>query len=309
MTRYARRIQRIVLALVFTTVPAPAWAQFSMDIPGVPRARVPFLANGDGRFELGITGYRLRGEAADTIAGSFRMGFGHSWTIASSFELGYDLSLGEVRLVRPGTPDGGGAEPDTELGGTALYGVRLGLKFTPYNVVDPDGYGISAALGVSYQPELKPVFTYDKVGESVVTRGYAGGRPEPGELEPVLSSMQSMMGAVSYRSRRAELDVSVTHQIVTEPNGFDFSGPLEGTFVSAGARLYLTSSFAVGGAYWGAGPPPWRDRINVAVRAVDPSDFGFFVTLGAGLEDGTDIMISSPTGDFSESISFYLRSH
>lgn len=184
MIRHIRDIRAMAFAVLLLAVSAPASAQFAMDIPGVPRARVPFLASGDGRFELGLTGYRLRGETADTLAGSIRMGFGHSWTIASSFELGYDLSLGELRLVRPGSPGDGSPTPDTRLGGTALYGVRLGLKYTPYSVIDPDGYGIAAAVGVSYQPELKPVLTYEKVGSSVITRGYAGVDPSPASSSP-----------------------------------------------------------------------------------------------------------------------------
>lgn len=304
MTRTARITLMVAVSAMLS--PLSLIGQWSMDFPGVPTARVPFLSGGDGRFELDVTGYRLQQEAADTIAGSLRIGFGNSWRIASRFELGYDVSLGELRLIRP-TEGSVSPAPDQHIGGTGVYGMRLGLKFQPYSIVDPDGYGVAAAFGVSYQPELQPVFSYAKEGEDVTTGGYAGSRPPDGELETVLTATQAAMASVSFRVSWLDVDAAVTHSRALPTSGQPLKPAYTGTWLSGGARLYLTSSFGVGAAYWGSGAPPWRDRLGVQVRPETSPEFGFLLTFGANIDGGTDLMVYSPTGDFSESVSLYLR--
>jgi hypothetical protein len=301
------RIGKQTLAVVVwlsLSCPVMVSGQWSMDFPGVPRARVPFLSGGDGRFELDITGYRLRAEESDTVAGSLRIGFGNSWRLGSKFELGYDVSLGELRTIRPG-----GTSPvePSQLSGTVVYGGRVGLKFQPYRVVDPDGYGLAVAFGVAYRPEVLQVFTYSKTGNITTTGGYAGARPPDGELKKVVTATQSAMGSVSYRVRRLDLDAALTYVRVVQPSGEPILPSYPGAALAVGARVYLTSSFGIGASYWGSGPPPWQDRIGVDVRSSSLPKFGFLLTLGGNIDGGTDIMVYSPTGDFSESISFYLR--
>jgi len=54
----------------------------------------------------------------------------------------YDVTRSEVRAISPGTPEGATSGSPLELGGTAAYGARFGLKFQPYSITDPDGKGI-----------------------------------------------------------------------------------------------------------------------------------------------------------------------
>lgn len=294
----------LVLACALS-VAAPVKAQFSSDLPGVPRGRVSFLSPGQGRFELDMTAFKLGESGADTLAGGLRMGFGHSWRIGSNVELGWDFSLGEVRVVRPKVAD----TTQTNVDATAAYGARIGLKYQFFNVVDPDGYGVSASVGVGFQPEVKPVYIYSKSGEESASGGYAGSKPDDGGIDSKVHKSTVVMGAVSYRTVRLEADGAIVIENSSDPDGVSPIHVYDGTSVSLGARYRLTPGFGVGLVYWGNGAPPWRDRINFGLREINPSDFGFLITFGSGLEKGTDIMISSPTGKFSESVSFYLRVH
>lgn len=294
----------LLLACAFFLA-SPVQAQFSSDLPGVPRGRVSFLSGGQGRFELDLTAFKLGESGADTLAGGLRIGFGKSWRIGTNVELGWDFSLAEVRMVRP--KDEGVATDN--LDATAAYGARIGLKYQFFNVLDPDGYGISASLGAAYQPELKPGFIYSKSGDDSQTGGYAGSTPEDGGIDSKIHQSTIFMGAISYRTERVEADGAIVVESSSQDTGISPIRVYDGTSVTVGGRYRVTPGLGLGIVYWGSGAPPWRDRINFGLRDIDPSDFGFLVTFGSGLERGTDIMISSPTGSFSESLSFYLRVH
>lgn len=296
-----------LVLVTFLLVPGLLEAQFSSDIPGVPRARVPYLSGNQGRFELGLVGYRLRGEQVDTIGGSVRMGFGHSFRIAGAFEFGYDVTLGEFRMLSPGSAPGGEA-PSKSMDGTFGYAARFGLKYQLLGIRDPEGYGMSASVGASFQPALKPVFSFSRAADSTVTRGYAGGAPRNGDPDQILVSTTGLLGAVGYRSPRVHADFALQYSIASTPTGISPVESFDGVFASIGAKVFLTESFALGGSFWGTGPPPWRGRIPIQQRPSDSQQGAFIVSFG-GLEHGTDIIISSPTNDFSESASFFVRFH
>lgn len=301
--------QALAVLCAFALLASPALAQFSTDLPGVPRGRAAFLSGGQGRFELDFAGYKLPATEGDSLAGSLRIGFGNSWRIGSNFELGYDLSLGELRVLKPANLVPDADAPPIGVNGTVLYGVRVGLKYQFFNVVDPDGYGISASVGGAFHPELEPVFLYSKEDTTTLTGGYAGDAPEEGGIDAVLSASTIFMGAVSYRMERFDADAALVMENLSEAEGVSPVRQYDGVSLALGARYRLTGGFAVGISYWGSGAPPWRDRIKLDLREEDEAKFGFLLSFGSQLEEGTDIMISSPTGSFSESISIYLRVH
>jgi hypothetical protein len=299
------------LSIGIALIPAQASGQFSSDFPGVPRARVPYVNAQQGRFELDLVAIRAGGSASDTIAGMSRVGFGHSFRIASIFEFGYDVSVGEVRVVHQSAPASTGAPPtstsSTSASTTFGYGARFGLKVQPFSIRDANGYGVSAAVGVSYQPPLESVFGYD-TGAQPKTSGYIGEGLPAGIPDLIPASSGSLIGAVDYRSPRVEADLSLGYHRVFDDSEISYIPSYDGGAVAVGARYYLTSSFAIGGAYWGGGPPPWRDRVPIGIRSVYSSQAAVILTFGAGLEQGTDIIVSSPSNDFSESWSLYIRS-
>ena len=75
-----------------------------------------------------------------------------------------------------------------------------------------------------------------------------------------------------------------------------------------GVMYRLRPNIALGASFWGKGAPPWRDEIWVGVPGEQKKEqYGFTLTLGSRPESGTDLMISSPTGNWSESARLYVR--
>lgn len=318
----------ILLALV-VVLPARGEAQFSSDFPGVPRAAITQHGSSQGRFEMDISGMRsvhgVDGETAeeaavDSLAASVRIGFGRSWRVASNWELGYDVSLAEGRMnwtsLRDEPLDEGqevhseenDEETNTVLATSIAYGLRLGVKLRPFAYVDPDGYGISAAVGFAIQPGFAPVITHTRLTDTTFTGGLIGSDGPEAPIEAYVSTQ--LMAGLSYRSSRAEADAAVV--LESAKDGAQLVSPTpvyDGTSIRLGARYRLTRSFAFGAVFWGSGAPPWRDQVALATSPSQGQPFALLFSFGALLEKRTDLMVFSPEGNFTESISLHVRVH
>jgi hypothetical protein len=295
-------------------LPADAVTQFSSDFPGVPRAAITHFGTVQGRFDLDFTGMRFTAaddpdRALDSTSVSIRIGFGRSWHVAPNLEVGFDISLAEGRLLHLAADGDFADDLENNLAATVGYGLRLGVKFRPLAYVDPDGYGVSAAVGFAIQPSLQPALTYSGEGDSSVLGGAVVSGDDDDDSPPVrLHAGMQFLGAVSYRAPRAELDVGVVRESADHTGAFRSPVPVyQGTSVRVGARFRVTPSIALGAAYWGSGAPPWRDQVNPGVRDLEHAPFGLVIGLGSQREKGTELMLSSPTGNFTESLSFHLR--
>lgn len=291
----------LVLAGLLAAV-APASAQWSVDLPGVPRASLVRQGGHQGRFELEGSWLKPGAEAGDSAALAGRMGMGWSWRIASALEFGFDFTLASAQrisgITAPDLPEGA-----TELRITGGYGFRFGLKFRPISYVDLDGNGVEVALGVGYQPELEPVVRWETRGDSSVVAGLVGGSDVP--EGPKVHSSTLFMAAVSYRQPRLIGDLALVSESASElPD--PFLTVHSGVGLRAGVRYRLTHGFALGASYWGSGAPPWRDRPTLALASEASSEFGLLLSLGGTPEKSTDLMISSPTGSFGKSVTVYI---
>lgn len=291
------------LAMVATvSVPAPAVGQWSVDIPGVPRASIVRQGGAQGRFELEGSWLSPGGAAGDSTVLATRLGAGWSWRIASALEFGFDFSLASGQRIT-GIADPGADEDAAELRLTGGYGLRFGLKFRPISYVDLDGNGIEVAVGVGYQPELEPVVRYENDGDSSYVAGLVGDDDDP--EAPRVHSSTLFMGAVSYRDPRLMGDLAIVSESPAELEN-PFLRAHSGLVVKAGLRYRLTHGFSVGASYWGSGAPPWRDRPALALASESDSQFGFLLSFGGTPEKSTDLMVSSPTGSFGESVTVYI---
>jgi hypothetical protein len=305
----------VSMALVLAVlVPAPGMAQFSSDFPGVPRAGIAQHGPSQGRFEMDFTGMRIAGEgatpwSADSSSVSLRMGFGRSWRVASQLEVGYDVSLADGRLMYIASPSDSAADgAELDMAAMVAYGLRVGVKYRPLAYLDPQGYGWSSAVGVALQPSLRPGVVYTQQGDSTTVQTIFGGGEEDGDGGMAIHASTLLYAGLSYRTPRIEMDVAFLTESADLTSAA--TSPIsiyEGTSLRAAGRYRVTPSLAVGAAYWGSGAPPWRDQIAFGVREREPQSFGLLLTFGPHLEKGTDLMISSPTGDFTESISLHLR--
>jgi hypothetical protein len=301
-----------LLLIAAATMPAVATAQFASDIPGVPRASLPLQGSKQTRSELQISGYKLAGtDGRDTMSVAARIGFGRSYRVTSSIELGFDFTLVQGRLTR--TPRGGTTADSTEtsIDGLALYGLRIGGKLRPYSDLSPEGYGLDLAIGASIGPPLKPVFGFSKDTDTTMTGGYVGGSDaEDNPLFNTLRSWVQVAAMVSYRTQRLILDAAVVSEGVgkAEDTG-DISqlGLYSGVTPRVGAMFRVTPSVALGASYWGDGAPAWRDDVVLGLNDAKPSQYGAILTLGSKPEAGTDIMVTAPNGSFSESLRLYVR--
>lgn len=281
----------------------PVKAQFSSNIPGVPRASLPFFGNSQGRFEFDLTGFKLPGteEQGDSVGGRVRIGFGKSWRIASALEFGFDVSLAEGSFRRIPTDS---VSAENRIVASGGYGLRFGLKFTPIQYLSPEGHGFSVAVGASFQPSLEPAVTYFKQGDTEVKGGAVGSDDDDAPTK--IHSATQIMLAVSYSNERLTADAA----LVTESVDSTGSSPLvvyEGMSPRIGVKYRLTGGFSLGAAYWGSGAPPWRDRLAAGVGATREQRFGVLLGFGSTPGKGTDLMISSPTGSFGEAVNFYWR--
>ncbi|HEY9227073.1 MAG TPA: hypothetical protein VIP11_10530 [Gemmatimonadaceae bacterium] len=309
---------RLVLAaIVVATAVSPATAQFSSDIPGVPRASLSARGH-QTRMEFTLSGYRIPGTSGDTLAGGLRFGFGSSYRILSQFELGYDVTLVDGYAIQPPATTTGvlATRSPMYLRGLAAYGFRVGGKWRPIAIADRDGNGIELAVGASLQPELKPLYGVEKLGDSVRQGGqFSKEEPQTSayfKTNPFakVSPSTNFAGMASIRAGRLIADVAVVAEQVPDRSTPDQSpvGPFDGVSTRVGASFRLLSSIAVGGAYWGNGAPPWRDEVRLDLPGVQRADeYAFLLQFGGERDGGIDLMYASPTGNYAQSGRLYVR--
>jgi hypothetical protein len=319
-------INRAALMMVLLAAmlqPDPVQAQFSSDIPGVPRASVPFRGSHQNRWEWTFAGYRIptTTDVGDTTAVGVRLSYGRSYRVQSMFEVGFDISIMDGMFERP--PQDGelpaGVEPASNyMRAAGLYGLRLGAKWRPVMSLDPDGYGWQAAVGAAIQPSLRPLIGAERFEDSTRVAGqFSGGEDDTGLRggDPFgrIHTATFISGMASYRAQRFLVDVALVAEAVSkgdeDDGGFSPLVKFDGLSPRLGAMYRLTPSLALGASYWGTGAPPWRDQIFIGVPgATKEEKFGFILTLGSRPESGTDLMISSPNGAWGESLRLYVRS-
>jgi hypothetical protein len=298
----------------------PASAQFSSDFPGVPRGMISVRGGTQSRTEWTFTGrYVPKDYGPDTIAGGLRLGIGRSYRIRGRFEWGYDFTLldGAVNKVIQGGATANQPAPDPYARGLVAYGIRLGAKFSPYSVVDPDGNGTSISFGGGFQPSLHPLYGIEAAGDAHRS-GSQFGTKEP-EANPAFSGnpfarlrASTILAAMgSYRSRRLLGDLAVMTETVGNREAGEDPSPIQefnGFSVRAGAAFRLTRSIALGGSYWGKGAPPWRDDVNLGMPGeVKVDNYAFLIQFGSSPEKGVDLMFTAPTGDYAQSGRLYIR--
>jgi hypothetical protein len=302
-------------------LPEPIEAQFSSDIPGVPRASVPFRGSHQNRTEWTFAGYRIptAPELGDTMAFGMRISYGRSYRVRTMFEVGFDFTIADGLYERPPQDSValGDAAGTSYMRASALYGLRVGAKWRPISALDPDGYGWEAAVGGAVQPSLRPVIGAERYADSTRVGGQFSGDDQGSGLlsgDPFGSIHMAtfVAGMASYRSKRVLLDAALVGEAVQksdEDQGMD--SPLvrfDGVSPRLGAVYRLNPSIAIGASFWGKGAPPWRDQIAVGVPGASKEEqYGFILSLGSRPESGTDIMISTPTGAWRESVRLYVR--
>jgi hypothetical protein len=303
--RYAAvAIAPVVLMLV---AGVPAEAQFSSDIPGVPRAATPFAGGRQVRTEYDFSFHRFGGAPGDTLMVAGRVGFGRSWRIRSDWEVGYDLSLLEgAHAQSPDDESGGNVAVVHYTRGVLLHGVRIGAKYRPISSITPEGYGYHVALGVALQPAIKPAFAVTH-GDTTLLGGAFVGSDSP-IVGPVPQALQfAVMG--SYRARRVTADAALLLEKSEAGSVSDGPSPVaiyDGISLRLGATFRATPSLALGGTFWGQGAPPWRDRV-VLRGPTEDRNVGLLVSFGSRPEAGTDLILSSPTGSLTKSVRLYIR--
>jgi hypothetical protein len=319
------RYLAVLVLLAATLQPERLEAQFSSDIPGVPRASIPFRGGHQNRTEWTFAGYRIPtlAEAGDTTAFGLRLSYGRSYRVATTFEIGFDITITDGLFQRPPQDSIalGGTSGSNYMRASGLYGLRLGGKWRPISALDPDGYGWEVAVGGAIQPALKPLIGAERYADSTRIGGQFhkqddDAQPERGlnGADPfgTLHTASFVTGMASYRSKRVLVDVALVAEAVSGDDESDaVASPLvkfDGLSPRAGAMYRLRRSLAVGVSYWGKGAPPWRDQISVGVPgAVKEEHYGFILTTGARPESGVDLMVSTPNGDWGQSVRLSIR--
>jgi hypothetical protein len=301
---------------------APAAAQFSSDFPGVPRAGISIRGSRQNRTEWTLGGNKIpRASGGDTIAFGVRLGFGRSYRIRSQFEFGFDYTLIDGLFVQPPKTTGapGASSKSSYIRGLLAYGFRVGGKYRVYSSLDPEGYGYQISVGAGYQPKLKPLFGVEHSKDSTRIGGQfskedSAAAPSTAFTQNPFASLRSstMISAMgSYRSKRLRGDAALLQESVGNlPAGEDPSptGVFDGLSLRLGGAFRVTRRIALGATYWGSGSPPWRDAVQMSVPGVPKAEkYAFLVQFGSELEGGTDLMLTSPTGKFSESVRLYIR--
>ena len=309
-----RQMRYVLLALAIA-VPAPATAQFSSDLPGVPRAAVPFSGSRQKRGEFDFLYFRVprKMSGTDSLAFGMRIGLGRSYRIQSKWEAGFDLSLVEgLHLRESGVDSASTASPSfpNYTRGLLGFGIRVGVKYTPITSVTPEGYGYHAAIGVAFQPSLQPLFGVALEDDTTQTGGafIDDENGSDGVLRALPRSIQvAAMG--SYRSQRLQADGAlVLERMPTESPSDPFPVTRVSTVsLNLGVKYRLTRKFAPGLVFWGAGAAPWRDRIIARGPNEGDSQWGVVFSFGSRPEAGTDLMIMSPRGSFNDAIRVYIR--
>jgi hypothetical protein len=306
------------LALLLSGFVIPVSPQFSSDIPGVPRASVPLLGGNQGRteFDFLYTGESRRAEEA--WAGQARLGYGRSFRIASVFEFGFDFNLAGGRYTQldedvvAETRYVSDYNATRLVQGAFLYGLRFGAKFQPVAFVSPEGYGFSAAIGASFQPSLNPGFSLEIAGDSTWS-AYPGSEKEDASPWPFPASVAVKQDRViqvaamgSYRSRRILADAALVSTNRSGERRFP-TQRFSGFSPKLGVMFRLTPGLALGGAVWGSGASPWQDQIAVPWMVDNDPSYALVAGFGVRPEVGTDLIVMSPSGSFSESTRLYIR--
>ncbi len=299
----------ILVGLWIVASPRTARAQFTADLAGVPRAGVPFFSEHQTRTGLDLSAFRFARSGGRLTAARFGLDFGQSYRVHRSWELGYDLRLGEASLLKQPVAATPPAEPDstaTSYRGAALYGLAIGAKFSPISYLSPQGDGFETAIGVSYRPSLQPGYAFQTRGDSLLHGGVLGGSSSL----PVGANLQSSFSVVamgSYHSPRLLVDAALN--LEKNIRSTSVSGTVDtysGLTPQIGALVYLASGFAVGGTWWGSGAPPWRDRLSAFLPEEKAQSFGIVLGFGRSSSGGSRLTISSPTGKISKSVGLYL---
>lgn len=326
----------IVASAALAMTAAPAAAQFSSDIPGIPRASVPIRGNHQNRTTWDLNLFTLGGRtqdqkgvtaiANDTLGFAARLGFGQSYRLGSRMELGYDLTLANGLFVRPPTTTGSTGSTGTRSGmnsggenyarGLFLYALRVGAKFRPIQVLSPEGYGYEAAFGASVQPSFKPVFGFAMERDSTSTGGLLGKKDEqpanrsdtPGIFDGMNQGYQ-LAGMFSYRARRFLVDAAVLYEGVIASDSTNTAVHQQFTGISPriGGMFRLTPGFAAGLSWWGEGASPWHDHVRERMPEEKHSTFAPMLSFGSTPEQGVDLIVAAPTGNFRESARLYIR--
>jgi hypothetical protein len=300
---------------------AEAVAQFSSEMPGVIRAGVPFRGGHQNRTAWDFGFYSRAavpdesvGAGADSLFFTGRLSFGQSYRIGSRLEVGFDLAFADGLYIHPPSSETetksiGTKDTGKYARGAALYALRIGTKFRPVQMLSPEGYGFDAAIGVGYQPVLEPVWGWTMQGDSVRMGLMGRGEEDRDPIVGKIPGAGQLAGVVSYRSRRIQADAGLSYErsfesISAEEN---VAGSYLGLNPQAGAMFRLTPGLAVGATWWGGGAPPWRDQIRIGLPQEEGSSFTPVVSFGSKPESGLDLVVSSPTGQFSESVRLYIR--
>lgn len=313
------RIVRAGISLVF--VSASAAAQFSSDIPGVPRGSISIRGGTQVRTEWSFLANKepAASGAGDTVGGGLRVGIGRSYRVGDQFEIGFDYTFMDLSLQTPPSAAAGAPKPGNYMRGMLAYALRVGGKIRPYSSIDQDGNGFEAAFGVAYQPSLKTLYGIEYSGDSSRTGGLVSGKSTTGAPSAVFKKnpfaavgSSIMIGAMgSYRSKRFNADAALMNESVEKRAASVDQSPIQGYdgfSLRFGGAYRVTRTVAIGGAYWGAGAPPWRDEVRIGIPGkVKSSDFALLFQFGSEPEGGTDLMVTSPTGNLAQSIRIFLR--
>jgi hypothetical protein len=300
--------------------PGDGEAQFSSRIPGIPQAALPSHGRQESRFGLDLTGYRLQGAEGDSLIGTAGVFYGRTLRIGPRVEIGFDLSLADAILVRPpGAQDGAPSAseaPETYLRGTFAYGLTVGAKGRIISFVSPEGHGIELAIGAGARPALHPLFVLEVEGDSTRRGGLFGGDgKDDADMDPPgraplagrLHFATQFLIAGGFRSDRLTADVALLVEGAEEAADSPVTA-YSGLAPKVGVLYRLTPGFSFGGAWWSGGAPPWADRIqHRAVRSAG-GNVGLVLGFGPRAEEGTQLVIGSPTGSVAEALRLYVRS-
>jgi hypothetical protein len=289
-----------------------AQAQFSSDLAAVPRASLPERGPYQGRMTWDFASFRTDTPAGRSTAGRAHLGFGLSRRIGRWVEVGGDMAMLDVYYARIPVDSLVGPEPGLQTRASAegrftasmFYAPRLGLKVRPVSLTAPDGNRIDLAVGVAYQPSLRPVIAVLHKGDSTAVSGVFG-ETHP-ELNPVHGAVQvALMG--SYRADRVVADLALVNQSTFRDEGSPLES-FEGFAPVLGARVRVVSFAWAGFSWWTTGAPPWRDRVVANVPEESRRHFAPVLSIGTRPERSTDLILSSPDGGLNRSVRLHIQS-
>ncbi len=284
-------------------------AQLSTELPGIPSPGVPTLSR--SRAEWAWEG-ALTWKSDDPAVRRFvesRVAVGRSYRIFRNAELGLRLTLADLAVLVPEAEVDGEGVP-SRFDGSVGYGVVLGAKYRVLSLVDPQGHGVEAALVGTWQPRLEPAIRHVRQGDDIrKTSGLIAGRAGEAD-EPVAPSVEvpqrTALGAVvGIRQPRWLADVAVVRQQVGEVE-VPWVRQRDGVGVRAGAMARLTPGLSAGVAWWGGGDPPWDNTPIRSDAGRQEASLGLVLSFAERRGAGTRVMITAPTGSFSESIRLYI---